>query len=216
MLSVLTALMLLAEPEALGASLKQGGFTLKPPRGFRMERMDLFHGTRVGGIAMQPGATRWLAAALVDGDSEEAASMMVSVVEAPFTVGPGARDELSAAAVHHFNDELGLKLAMERAEVVTGPAPHVQVLGSVRQGSQLRKIIVAAFPGEVRHLVVTFSTPSGRFDALEKVLVDSLDSVRADAGPSAAPRTVAWAALALVGSLLAASVGLWRRRITQR
>ena len=217
MLSVLAALVLLADGDpSLGASLKQGGFTLKPPKGFRMERMDLFHGTRVGGVAMQPGASRWLAAALVDGDSEEAASMLVSVVEAPFAVGPGARDELSAAAVHHFNDELGLKLAMERAEVVTGPAPHVQVLGSVRQGSQLRKVVVAAFPGEVRHLVITFSTPSGRFDALEKVLADSLDSVRADSGPSAAPRTVAWAAIALVGSLLAASIGLWRRRITRQ
>ena len=82
--------------------------------------------------------------------------MLVAVVEAPFAVGPGARDELSAAAVRHFNDELGLKLAMERAELSAGPAPHARVLGSVRQGSQLRKVLVAAFPGEARHLVVTF------------------------------------------------------------
>jgi hypothetical protein len=217
MLSVLAALLLLSEPDpGLGAALKQGGFTLKPPRGFRMERMDLFHGTRVGAIAHQPGAARWLAAALVDGDSEEAASMLVSVVEAPFAVGPGARDELSAAAVHHFNDELGLKLAMERAELVSGGAPHVRVLGSVRQGSQLRKVVVAAFPGEARHLVVTFAAPSGRFDELEKVLAESLESVRGENVPSSAPRAVAWAALALVGSLLAASIGLWRRRAITR
>ena len=165
---------------------------------------------------MQPTAPRWLAAALVDGDSEEAASLLVCVVEAPFAVGPGARDELSAAAVHHFNDELGLKLSMERAELVAGAAPHVRVLGSVRQGSQLRKVVIAAFPGEARHLVVTFSAPSGRYESLEKVLWESLDSVRSDGAPSAAPRTVAWAALALVGSLLAASIGLWRRRLTRQ
>ncbi len=202
---------------ALGAALKQGGFTIRPPRGFRMARMDLFNGSRVGAIATSPNAPRWLAAALVDSDSEEAASMLVGVVEAPFAVGPGARDELSAAAVHHFNNELGLKLAMERAELAGAAAPHVRVLGSVRQGSQLRKVLVAAFPGEGRHLVVTFTAPSGRFESLEKVFAESLDSFRSEAPSSAAGRTLAWAALALVGSLLAASIGLWRRRaITRR
>ena len=224
MLSALLVLLLTAEgegpavpAEGLGAPLRQGGFTLKPPRGFRMARMDLFTGTRVGAIATAPNAQRWLAAALVDSDSEEAASMLIGVVEAPFAVGPGARDELSAAAVNHFTHELGLKLAMERAELVAGPAPHVRVLGSVRQGSQLRKILIAAFPGEARHLVVTFTAPSGRFESLEQVFGDSLDSVRSEAPSGAAGRTLAWAALALVGSLLAASIGLWRRRaITRR
>lgn len=220
MLSVILVLLLSADapaPVGLGAPLKQGGFTLKPPRGFRMSRMDLFNGTRVAAIATASNAPRWLAAALVDSDSEEAASMLVGVVEAPFAVGPGARDELSAAAVHHFTNELGLKLAMERAELVGGASPHVRVLGSVRQGSQLRKVIVAAFPGEARHLVVTFTAPSGRFESLEKVFGESLDSERSEAPSSAAGRTIAWAALALVGSLLAASIGLWRRRaITRR
>ncbi len=201
------------ESEApLGAALKQGGFLIKPPRGFRMARMDLFNGTRVAAIAATPHVTRWLAAALVDSDGEEAASMLVAVVEAPFAVGPGARDELSAAAVNHFTHELSLKLSMERAELVTGASPHVRVLGSVRQGSQLRKVVIAAFPGEARHLVVTFTAPSGRFESLEKVFAESLDSVRSETPSSAAGRTLAWAALALVGSLLAASIGLWRRR----
>lgn len=201
---------------ALGVPLRQGGFTIRPPRGFRMARMDLFSGSRVGAIATSPNAPRWLAAALVDSDSEDAASMLVGVVEAPFAVGPGARDELSAAAVHHFSNELGLKLAMERAEVSGTAAPHVRVLGSVRQGSQLRKVLVAAFPGEARHLVVTFTAPSGSFESLEKVFGESLDSFRSEAPSSAAGRTLAWAALALVGSLLAASIGLWRRRVITR
>lgn len=212
LLLVLTA----GEPPELGAPLRQGGYAIKPPRGFRMARMDLFTGTRVGAVAPPGTPARWLAAALVDSDSEEAASMLVAVVEAPFAVGPGARDELSAAAVRHFNDELGLKLAMERAEVTGGAAPHARVFGSVRQGSQLRKVVVAAFPGEARHLVVTFTAPSGRFDHLEKTFGDSLDTVRSETPSSAAGRTLAWAALALVGSLLAASIGLWRRRMATR
>lgn len=217
MLSVLLVVLLGADVESgLGAPLKQGGFTIRPPRGFRMARMDLFTGTRVAAITSSPSASRWLAAALVDSDSEEAASMLVGVVEAPFAVGPGARDELSAAAVNHFNNELGLKLAMERAELVGGASPHVRVLGSVRQGSQLRKVLVAAFPGEARHLVITFTAPSGRFESLEKVFGESLDSERSEAPSSAAGRTLAWAALALVGSLLAASIGLWRRRVLTR
>ena len=217
MLSVALMVLLAVEGDpSLGASLKQGGFTVKPPRGFRMARMDLFTGTRAGAISASLNANRWLAAALVDSDSEEAASMLVGVVEAPFAVGPGARDQLSAAAVHHFNDELGLKLAMERAELVGGNVPHVRVLGSVRQGSQLRKVLIAAFPGEARHLVVTFTAPSGRFESLEKIFSESLESVRSDAPSGATGRTLAWAALALVGSLLAASVGLWRRRLTRQ
>jgi hypothetical protein len=217
MLSVMWVLLLTADGDpALGAALRQGGYTLKPPRGFRMARMDLFNGTRVGAIASAPHDPRWLSAALVDSESEEAASMLVGVVEAPFAVGPGARDELSAAAVHHFTNELGLKLAMERAELVGGASPHVRVLGSVRQGSQLRKVLIAAFPGEARHLVVTFTAPSGRFESLEKVFSESLESVRSEVPSSAAGRTVAWAALALVGSLLAASIGLWRRRAITR
>lgn len=210
-------LLLTGEGEpTLGAALKQSGFTLKPPRGFRMARMDLFNGTRVAAIATAPNVPRWLAAALVDSDSEEAASMLVGVVEAPFALGPGARDELSAAAVRHFTDELGLKFAMERAEAVAGAAPHVRVLGSVRQGSQLRKVLIAAFPGEARHLVVMFTAPSGRFESLEKVFSESLESVRSEAPSSATGRTFAWLALAMVGALLAASFRLWRRRAITR
>ena len=118
--------------------------------------------------------------------------------------------------MRHFNDELALKFALERAEVVDGPATRVEVLGSIRQGSQLRKVRVSAFPGESRHLVVIFSAPSGRFDALAPVITESLDSVRGEGPTTAAPRAAAWAVLALIGSLLATSVGLWRRRLLTR
>ena len=38
--------------ELLGPPLRQEGWQLRPPREFRMARMDLFHGTRVGSVAV--------------------------------------------------------------------------------------------------------------------------------------------------------------------
>ncbi len=205
----LVLLLLAAEP-TLGSPLKQGGFTFRPPKSFRVTRMDLFHGTKVGAISND--ATGYLSAALVDGDGEDAASLLVAVVDAPFAPGPSSRDDVAAQTVRHFNEDLGLKLALERAELVSGPPARVEVLGSVRQGSQLRVIRVAAFEGEPKHLVVTLSAPSGRAEELSAAMKESFDSVRSEGGGGAAPKAAAWAAMALVAALFLVSVGLWRRR----
>ncbi len=207
-------LLLLSADPALGTPLKQGGFTFRPPKQFRVTRMDLFHGTRVGAISND--ASGYLAAALVDGDGEDATSMLVAVVDAPFSPGPSSRDEVATEAVRHFNEDLGLKLALERAELVNGPPARVEVLGSIRQGSQLRVIHLAAFEGEPKHLVITVSAPSGRAEELAGQLKESFDSVRAEGGTATAPRAVAWAAMALVAALFFVSVGLWRRRLANR
>ena len=209
-MGVLLLLLLSAEP-LLGAPIKQGGFTLRPPKQFRMTRMDLFHGTRAGAISSEPNG--YLAAALVDGDGEDAASMLVAVVDAPLSVGPSTRDEIATQTVHHFNEGLSLRLALERSELVNGPLPRVEVLGSVRQGSQLRVIKVAAFEGDQRHLVVTVSMPSGRAEELTRALRESFDSVRSEGASPGAHRAAAWAAMALVAALFLVSLGLWRRRV---
>jgi hypothetical protein len=210
MLSML--LMLLAVEPTLGTPLKQGGFTLRPPKQFRVTRMDLFHGTKVGAIG---GDNGYLAAALVDGDGEDAASLLVDVVDSSFAPGPSSRDEIATSTVKHFNEDLGLKLSLERAELVPGPPARVEVLGSVHQGNQLRVIHVAAFEGEPKHLVLTLSAPSGRAEELATPLRECFDSVHAEGGPTTTPRTVAWAALALVAALFLVSVGLWRRRVAR-
>jgi len=207
-------LLLLAAEPTLGSPLKQGGFTFRPPKQFRVTRMDLFHGTKVGAITT-PDSTGYLAAALVDGDGEDAASILVAVVDNTFAPGPSSRDEVATETVRHFNEDLGLKLSLERAELVNGPVTRVEVLGSVRQGSQLRVIHVAAFEGEPKHLVITFSAPSGRAEELASAMRDSFESVHAEGGQGAAPRAVAWAALALVAALFLVSVGLWRRRLAR-
>lgn len=194
--------------DALGPPLKQDGYQLAPPKAFRMARMDLFHGTRVGGVTAAGDAPRFLSAALLDGEGEDAASLLLSVVEARFSLGPGARDELSTAVVRHFKEDLGLRFALDRADVVDG---RVEVLGSVREGSQLRQILVVAWPGEGRHVVAIASVPSGRWDELRGVLRESFSTFRFDAsaGP---PREWRVAFLALMGALLLTSIGLWRRR----
>ncbi len=210
MARALMALAALSAVELLGQPLKQDGYQLRPPRDFRMTRMDLFHGTRVGGVSAAGDAPRFLSAALVDGEGEDAASMLFSVVEAPFALGPSARDELSTSTVRHFRDELGLKLALERADVVDG---RVEVRGSVREGSQLRQLLVVAWPGEGRHTVAIISAPSGRWQALEAPLRESLATYRAEPlAASGPPRQWLFAFLALVGALLLTSFGLWRRR----
>jgi hypothetical protein len=174
--------------------------------------MDLFHGTHAGSVSLVPRAPKFLSAALVDTESEDAASMLVSVVEASFSLSPSSRDELSTAVLRHFRDELALPFVLERADVQGPQAARVQVLGSVREGSQLRRILVAAFPGQGRHVVVLFSVPSGRWDELKPALDQSLETLRLEAASSALPRQWRWAFLALMTSLLLLSVALWKRR----
>ncbi len=201
-------------PAPLGPVLRQDGFQVKPPGSFRMARMDLFHGTQAGTLSTSPGAPRYLSAALVDGEGEDAASILISVVDATLWLGPSSRDALSTAVVRHLREELGQPFQLERAEVKNG---RVEVLGSVRQGSQLRRILVAAWPGESRHVVAICSAPSGRWEALAPVLSDSFDSMKVEPVSSLRPpQRLLWAFAALVAALLLISVGLWRRRQAAR
>lgn len=177
-----------------------------------MTRMDLFHGTRAGSISTVLHAPRFLSAALVDTDGEDSATMLISVIESTLSLGPSARDELSTAVLRHFRDDLTLPFVLERADVQGQQATRVQVLGSVREGSQLRRILVAAFPGQGRHVVVLFSVPSGRWDELKPDLEQSLETMRLEAATTALPRQWRWAFLALMGSLLTLSIALWKRR----
>lgn len=206
-------LVLNVDSGALGPLLRQEAFQLKPPRAFRMARMDLYHGTQVGTVSATQ-APRYLSAALVDGDGEDAASMLVSVIEATLALGPSARDELSTAAVRHLRDELGQPFQLERAEVTHG---RVEVLGAVRQGSQLRRVLVAAFPGEQRHVIVVASVPSGRWDELAPGLMESLDTLRVEPMSGARPpQRLLWAFVSAVAAAFLVSVGLWRRRQASR
>ena len=92
-----TAVVLLLSAAPLGPVLRQDGFQMKPPSSFRMARMDLFHGTQAGTISSAPGATRYLSAALVDGEGEDATSILISVVDAPlWMVAPDARRRYSS------------------------------------------------------------------------------------------------------------------------
>jgi hypothetical protein len=208
---LLLLLVALGADPGLGPPLRQDGYHLRPPGAFHMARLDLFHGTHAGGICADPAASRYLSAALVDGDTEEASSLLISIVEAPMELGPSARDELSTAVVRHFRDALGLSFALERTQVVSGS--RVEVLGAVKQGSQLRRVLVAAFPSDARHAVVLASVPSARWEALAGPLKDSLDTFGYDTPVNVAPsRRAAWAFAGGMGSLLLLSLGLWRRR----
>lgn len=196
--------------EPLGPGVRQDGYQFRPPRAFRMARMDLFHGTRVGSITRNPGASRYLSAALIDGEGEDAASLLISVIEESLTLGPASRDEASTAVVHHFNDELGQPFQLERAQVNDG---RVEVLGSIRQGSQLRRLWVVLWPGEGRHLVALASAPSGRWDELKPLFTASLDTLKVEPVTGGhPPQRYLWAFAALVAALLLVSIGLWRRR----
>src|SRR5262249_11965285 len=132
--AALLPLLLAIGSDTLGPPIHPESFVLRPPSAFRMARMDLFHSSRVGSVARADESPRRLLAALVDTDGEDSAALLLSAVDEPFKVSTGARDELSAQVAKHFNNELGLKFALEKAEVVPGASPRVEVLGSVREG----------------------------------------------------------------------------------
>jgi hypothetical protein len=201
----------------LGTPLRQDGYVLRPPEGFRMTRMQPFHGTRVGAVPGAQQGPRYLSAALVDAEGPHAASLLVSVVGGSFRALPSTRDGFATATVRHFADELGVPLALERAEFVRHGTQRIEVLGTVRQQDQLRRVLVAALEGEGRHVVVTFTAPSARFEALLPQVRASLDSHRADDPPgSVISRSVAGALAASSLLLLFVSWSLWRRRAQRR
>ncbi len=210
----MACLLLCGAAEPLGPVVRQDGFQFKPPKAFRMARMDLFHGTHVGAVTRNVAVTRYLSAALLDGEGEDAASLLLSVIEEPLTLGPSSRDEFSTAVVRHVHDELGQPFQLERAEVTNG---RVEVLGSIRQGSQLRRVLVAAWPGEGRHVVALCSAPAGRWEALAPVLAESFSSLKLEpVSSSRLPQRYVWAFATLVAAMLMISVGLWRRRQASR
>ena len=150
----------------------------------------------------------------MDGEGEDAATILISVIDATLGLGPSSRDDLSTAVVRHLRDELGQPFQLERAEVIRG---RVEVLGSVRQGSQLRRILVAAWPGDSRHIVAVCSAPSGRWETLAPVLLESFDSLKVEpVSTTRLPQRVLWAFAASVAALLLISIGLWRRRQAAR
>ena len=197
---------------ALGNELRQDGYSLRPPREFTKAYLPLFQGTRALAPSGSPFSFGMLSAVLVDRTGQDAASMVVSTVDGSLAAAPAARDEFSATVVRHFSDELGLPLAMERAELVAEGAPRVEVLATLRQAGQLRNVLVAGMAGKGRHAVISFSVPSGRWGELRPQIRASLDSFRNEPSSKEMPRTVAGAAAgALVGTLVA-SFALWRRR----
>ncbi len=205
------------EPVPLGTPLRQDGYTFRPPEGFRMARMDAFLGTRVGAVPFPPGGARFLSAALQHGEGPDADSLLVAVVDGTFVANERTRDAFSAAAIRHFSEELGMPLALDRAEVIAGPARRVEVRATLKQRDQVRGILVAAMEGEGRHAVVTFSVPASRFEAELPTLRASLDTFRADRPPASDwTRNLTRAAIPFIGLLLFASWWLWRRRQLRR
>lgn len=215
-MSTTLLLVALAAADALGPPLRQDGYQVRPPSSFHMARMDLFHGTHAGSVSSLSAAARYLSAALLDRDGDDAATMLISIIEAPLALGPSSRDELSTAVLRHFREDLSMPFVLERAEVQGQSSPRVEVLGSVRQGSQLRRVLVAAYPGELKHVVVLLSVPAGRWDDLKPQLKASLDTLRLELTSAGPPRQWRWAFAALMASLLALSMGLWRRRQARR
>ena len=196
---------------SLGPPVRYEGFQMSPPKAFHMARLDLFHGTHVGAI----GGSSYLAAALLDGDGEDAASLLLTVVDGSLDIGPGIRDTLATQVANQFKTDLDQRFTLERVDVV--PGQRIEVRGSVRSGSQARQILVAAFPGAGKHTVAIFSVPTGRWDELRASIADSLDSYRIETTSNQPPpRRWAFAFASLIAALLVVSVGLWRRRRASR
>jgi hypothetical protein len=197
---------------SLGTPLRQDGYTLRPPEGFKMMRMEPFHGSQVGAVPEEGGEPGHLSAALVDGEGPDAAAVLVSVVEGSISATPATRDAFSARVVRHFNEQLGMPLALERAELVREPAPRIEVQGTIKRQDQLRRILVVGMEGEGRHAVLTFSVPSARYEALLPALRASLDSFRPEAPPPGLSRGAVGALATAIALALFGSWSLWHRR----
>lgn len=198
---------------ALGTPLKRDGYSVRPPQGFRTARRELFERTRVGAIALKPEADRALSEALMDADDESSSAMIISWVDEPLSAGPSTRDAFATAVVRHFSEELGLRLALETVRVVNGPVARIEVLGTLKEEAQVRRLLVAAFDGEPRHVVIVYSVPSGRFEEMKGALAASLDSFRPDSSGTQVPSrgVVGGLAGAALGALLV-SLSLWRTK----
>ena len=197
----------------LGAPVHLDGYSFRPPAGFRMARMELFRGTLAGSVAESASAGRSLSAALVDGEGESAASLLVSIVDEPFAPTPAAREEFSTWAARHLREELGLGFELTSALLRAEPSPRVEVVGTVREEDQLRYLLLAALGGQPRHAVFIFSAPSGRFEELRPQIAASLDTLRLTASMGApVPRGMLGAALGAGLGALVVSWAIWRQR----
>jgi hypothetical protein len=146
----------------LGPALHKDGLSFRPPEGFHSIRLDAFRGTRVG--VLVSGGSGLISSVLVDGDDDNAAALFLAIQDGSFTLGPQARDQFGAAVSKHLREELALDFSLERIGVKAGGAPRVELVGSIRAGSQLRKILVAGFPGGSKHAILVWSVPSGRWE----------------------------------------------------
>jgi hypothetical protein len=211
LLSNLFILALGASP-LLGGELRQEGYALRPPAGFVLQRIDGFQGTAAAALEVSTGA-KSLSAVLADGEGPEAASLLVARVDSSFDAHPAKRDEVSGEVMRHFAEGLGMPFALEGAHAVAGSSPRIEVLGTVHQEGQARHVLVAVLAGEGRHTVITFSVPSGRYQALAPALAASLDTFRADP-PATSPlsRGVAGAVAGGLAGAILVSVALWRKR----
>lgn len=211
---VLLATGLMLAQGALGTELRRDGYGFRPPEGFRLERMERYAGSRVGAVASESSAPRFLSAALADGDGEGAATLLVSVVEGSFSASPSERDDFGAAVVRHFGGELGLTLVPERVERFGEPAARVEVLGTVREAGQVRTVLVAGLASPGRHAVVLVSAPAERWKALAPEVRASLETFRMEAAHAGlVSRGLAGAVAGALGGALAVSYAAWRRRV---
>jgi hypothetical protein len=201
-----------ATPE-LGTELRRHGYAFRPPAGFSLMPMERFRGTQVGVVRGEEGDGLF-SAALIDGAGEDAATIWVAEVPGTLEVSPAARDDFSAAVMRHLNQELGLSVAMERSSTTSGPAPRIELVGTLRREGQLRRILVAGIAGSGRHLVITASAPADRLDAMMPALSASLDTVVMERRPGmdrSSREVLGVGAMGLLGALLASMV--IRRRV---
>ena len=205
---------LLALSGALGSELRRDGYNFRPPEGFHMVRWEQYSGSRAGAVALEADAPRALSAALADGDSPEAATLLVSVVERGFSASPSERDDFAAAVMQHFQRDLGLTLSPERVERLGGAVPRVEVLGTLREAGQVRTVLVAGLASEGRHAVVTVSAPVVRWEELEPRVRASLETFRLEptTAPGPVPRRLLGALAGALAGALVASYTAWRRR----
>ncbi len=204
----LVLLVALAAAEPLGPMLHQDGYHFRPPRGFHMARLELFQKSHAGAVSLDRDPPGALSAALVDGEGDDAASLLVSVIDADLPAS--ARDEWSAAVTRHLKDRLSLPFELERCH--STPA-RFECLGTISQQGQARRIVVTAFPGEARHVVMVASVPTARWETFEPVLRESQASFGYDVLAAAAvPRRALWVVALLAVGLFGISVAMWRRR----
>jgi hypothetical protein len=202
----------LGEPSLLGSELREDSYAVRPPAGFTVERPEAFSGTRAAAVGVSTSA-KALSAVLVDSEGPDAAAMLIAEVDGAFDGHPASRDELSGAVVRHFTEDLGFSFTLESARAAAGRVPRIEVLGTLRQEGQARHVLVAALAGEPRHAVITFSVPSGRYQALSPALEASLDTFSVET-PAGRPfsRGLAGAITGTIAGALVVSLALWRRR----